>query len=288
MIERSINHKPLIIPFVIILVVTAGVLTYKKYNVSDPVVPTIEVKAGEVSVSKNNYYSDTLGDEHLKLTPSNIVWFTNYYRTQNNVAPLRMRDALNRSAHQKNVDMILNQYFDHVRTTNKGDQGFEIFIDAQNYGFIKVGENLARGDFTTSRDVVAAWMKSDAHRHNLLDRSYTDIGVSIDRGYINGVQTTFFTQHFGLPEKKCPMVDSDLKLSIQTIRSRIDTLAGDITKEDSTMKLMDPDKPEYDTHLENYNSMVGIYNGLVNQLQDLVDNYNQQVSAFDQCVKQVE
>lgn len=287
MSEQKKNKQKYLLLLIAAMIIIAGFLAYKKItHPKQPVMP--EVKAGQVTMPTTNYYDANLSDQHLKLTPSNIVWFTNYYRIQNHVPPLRMRDQLNRSAHKKNSDMILNHYFDHVRTTAKGDQGFETFIDAQDYGFIKVGENLARGDFTTSRDVVDAWMKSDAHRHNLLDRSYTDIGVSIDSGLIDGVHTTFFTQHFGLPEKKCPAVDDNLKLSIQTIRSRIDTLAGNIAKEDAAMKLMDPDKSDYDTHLENYNSMVGIYNGLVNQLQALVDRYNQQASVFDQCVKQVE
>jgi uncharacterized protein YkwD len=47
-----------------------------------------------------------------------------------------------------------------------------------HFSYRYIGENLALG-YKSPAEVVAAWMKSDGHRANLLSDNYSDIGVGI-------------------------------------------------------------------------------------------------------------
>ena len=77
-------------------------------------------------------------------------------------------------------DMAANHYFAHgdfvgrIRSSNylNGAQGWS------------VGENIAWGSSTyaTPRHIVYAWMHSPPHRANILNGSFTDIGIGIARG----------------------------------------------------------------------------------------------------------
>ena len=132
-------------------------------------------------------YSASAMAAHLELTPSNVIWFTNYERAINKVAPLASSPQLNRSSSDKVADMFAYQYFDHTRPGSP--RGFDVFFDKENYDYIKIGENLAMGNFKTSKEVVDAWMKSPEHRRNILDPVYTNIGVSVESGTFAGNQT---------------------------------------------------------------------------------------------------
>ncbi|MFN4336722.1 MAG: CAP domain-containing protein [Candidatus Nitrosocaldus sp.] len=46
---------------------------------------------------------------------------------------------------------------------------------------ISIGENLYQGRDSTGYDIVSAWMRSPAHRENILDREWERIGVGIAR-----------------------------------------------------------------------------------------------------------
>jgi uncharacterized protein YkwD len=47
-----------------------------------------------------------------------------------------------------------------------------------------VGENLAwgTGTYATPRAVVKAWMRSPAHRRNIMERRFRVIGIGVMRG----------------------------------------------------------------------------------------------------------
>ena len=229
--------------------------------------------------------STTTGNEaidRLPLTPANIVWYTNQYRIQHHLPTLTQRKALNESAKAKTTNMLLYQYFDH---TQPGSTiGFDHFIDDQNYTFIKVGENLAMGDFSTSKEVVDAWMKSPTHRANILDTTYTEIGVSIQEGTIKGKQVVMITQHFGKPRKSCPSIDQSLKTSIGTLTDSIKKVQDEISQKQNVLENASgtPDGAFIDT----YNALVTTYNASASQLGELVQKYNAQVKAFDTCISQ--
>jgi hypothetical protein len=200
----------------------------------------------------------------LKITPGNIVWYSNYYRSKQGLAPLIQRKALNNSAQAKNFSMIQYQYFEHTQPGTT--VSFDKFIDEQKYEFLKIGENLAMGDFSTSKEVVDAWMKSPDHKRNIMDTVYTEIGVNVKTGTYQGRQVVFITQHFGKPRKSCPTIDSSLK-----------TIVADLSKQVTDIgNLISEGKGDY-------NTLAATYNDTVARMNALAEKYNNQIRAFNAC-----
>lgn len=280
----TITRTHALIAIVCTAAVAAFVLTYRSARV-EPAAPLAasigELKAAEVT--RQPFDPNTM-DAHLALTPSNIVWFTNYYRVRNGRDPLKMVDALNRSAYKKSIDLFNYDYFDHSR-----DHGprFDDFIDNEHYTFIKAGENLAHGDFKTSREVVEAWMRSEEHRDNILDPTFTEIGVAINHGTLDGVTTEMFVQHFGLPQRYCPAVSQAVKSSIDRTKSDLEDLKRTIQVKEVELGTIHASDGTYGEKVDTYNGLVMNYNQLVQKLEGMVTNYNAQVKKFDDCVRGV-
>ncbi len=104
-----------------------------------------------------------------------IVSQTNALRSALKLNQLKENSVLDAAAAQKLQDMINNQYFAH--TSPAGITPWH-WIDISNYSYTYAGENLAIG-FSTAKDTVDAWDKSPAHRDNLLNTKYKDIGVAV-------------------------------------------------------------------------------------------------------------
>lgn len=200
----------------------------------------------------------------LKITPANIVWYSNYYRSKQGLAPLIQRKALNNSAQAKNISMAQHQYFDH---TQPGTTiSFDTFIDEQKYEFLKIGENLAMGDFSTSKEVVDAWMKSPDHKRNIMDTVYTEIGVNVKTGVYQGREVVFITQHFGKPRKSCPTIDSSLKTVVADLSKQVTLIGNQIS-----------------AGTGDYNTLAATYNDTVARMNALAEKYNNQIRAFNAC-----
>lgn len=68
-------------------------------------------------------------------------------------------------------------------------------IKGSGYKYFFAAENIAAGD--VPMDVImAAWMKSEGHRKNILDKKYTHIGIGIVR---NEKGDLYYTQNFAKP-----------------------------------------------------------------------------------------
>ncbi|MDB4984029.1 MAG: YkwD protein [Patescibacteria group bacterium] len=246
--------------------------------------PAPVVKGAEKTTSAvSTDYSTSAMASHLELTPGNVIWFTNYYRKQNGLKTLSTASKLNRSSSDKLSEMLKYQYFDHTRPGST--RTFDAFIDAENYDFIKIGENLAMGDFKTSKEVVDAWMKSPDHRKNILDPVYTNIGVSVQTGSMNGTKTYLFVQHFGKPRSDCPTVDDSMSRAIASLKSSVSSARDQIqTKEGEVAQTSQAD-PSQNEIIDEYNQLVDSYNILANKLGGIVTEYNKQVTDYDKCVQ---
>jgi len=86
----------------------------------------------------------------------------------------------------KSQDMHDKNYFDHTSPTYGTP-----FTMMKNFGitYKSAGENIAKGQ-RSAQEVVTAWMNSEGHRANILNRSYTHIGV----GYVQ--DGNYWTQMF--------------------------------------------------------------------------------------------
>jgi len=129
------------------------------------------------------------------IPPAEVVQLTNVKRAQNGLEPVRINQNLSLAARRKGEHMLANNYWAHV--SPDGTEPWKFFRDV-GYGYRFAGENLAR-DFTNPASAVEAWMASPSHRDNMLSDRYSEIGVAVVEGDLNGKDTTIVVQLFGRP-----------------------------------------------------------------------------------------
>lgn len=127
--------------------------------------------------------------------PAVVVDLTNDERTDAALNSLRRNETLDAAARMKAQHMAQNEYFAHF--SPDGVSPWYWFAQA-NYNFVHAGENLAI-HFTDSGEVVDAWMDSPTHRANIMNGSYTEIGVGTAEGMYDGFRTVYVVQLFGTP-----------------------------------------------------------------------------------------
>lgn len=115
-----------------------------------------------------------------------VVRLVNAARAENGLKPLSVNWELSRVARYKSEDMSSARYFSHTSPTY--GTPFEM-IRAFGLSYRSAGENIAYGQRTPAA-VVDAWMNSSGHRANILNASYTQIGV----GYC--ASGSYWTQMF--------------------------------------------------------------------------------------------
>lgn len=115
-----------------------------------------------------------------------VVRLVNVYRESAGLKPLMTDAELSYIARLKSQDMHDNKYFSH--TSPSYGSPFQMMKDFE-VKYRTAGENIAMGQRTPS-EVVTAWMNSPGHRANILNSSYTRIGV----GYV--ASGNYWTQMF--------------------------------------------------------------------------------------------
>lgn len=117
---------------------------------------------------------------------SEVVRLVNEIRVKNGLKELKENWELSRVARYKSQDMKDNNYFSHTSPVYGSP-----FNMIKNFGisYKSAGENIAKGQ-STPQAVVNAWMNSSGHRANILNASFTEIGV----GYVENGR--YWTQMF--------------------------------------------------------------------------------------------
>ncbi|CAM5207171.1 Transporter OS=Lysinibacillus sphaericus OX=1421 GN=LS41612_15305 PE=4 SV=1 [Lysinibacillus sphaericus] len=102
-----------------------------------------------------------------------VVKLVNVERAKAGLPALKEDWELSRVAKYKSQDMHDKNYFDHTSPTYGSP-----FAMMKKFGitYKAAGENIAKGQKSAS-EVVNAWMNSEGHRANILNKSYTHIGV---------------------------------------------------------------------------------------------------------------
>ncbi|MCX6809082.1 MAG: CAP domain-containing protein [Candidatus Berkelbacteria bacterium] len=130
------------------------------------------------------------------ITPQNLEYLVNKERMYNGLKPLVVDSQLDSAATSKSKDMVTRNYFEHYAF---GLTPWD-FILSSGYNYLYAGENLAM-NFDTSEGTVQAWMNSPAHRANILNPDYEDMGIGVVKGAytVNGSeeQTVMVTNMFG-------------------------------------------------------------------------------------------
>lgn len=107
-----------------------------------------------------------------------VADLVNQERAKAGLAPLQFDAALSKVATAKAADMAQNNYFDHNSPTYGSP-----FDMMKQFGisYMTAGENIAMGQ-QSPQEVMSQWMNSEGHRQNIMNGSFTKIGV----GYVNG------------------------------------------------------------------------------------------------------
>jgi len=129
------------------------------------------------------------------ISPVDVITQTNEQRATQGLGVLKSSDKLTVAAAAKAQDMFAKQYWAH--TAPDGTQPWN-FIKTAGYSYQVAGENLAR-DFSITNEMVGAWMASPTHRANIMNSRYSEIGIAVVNGTLEGVETTLVVQMFGLP-----------------------------------------------------------------------------------------
>jgi uncharacterized YkwD family protein len=115
-----------------------------------------------------------------------VVELVNEQRALNGLAPLTLSSKLSDVARLKSQDMHDNHYFSHTSPTYGSP-----FDMMKTFGisYRAAGENIAMG-YSSPEAVMDGWMNSPGHRANILNASFTTIGV----GYV--ADGNYWTQEF--------------------------------------------------------------------------------------------
>jgi uncharacterized protein YkwD len=129
------------------------------------------------------------GDSQAELAAQNeafeleVIRLVNLQRTSRGLQPLAYNSSLTEAARAHNLDMIVNDFFDHTGSDGSRPaqracaQGYVPF----DWGECFVGENIAAG-YCTPAEVMEAWMNSSGHRDNILNPDYQEVGVGHNTG----------------------------------------------------------------------------------------------------------
>ena len=151
-----------------------------------------EIKAANPQISNPNliYPGDVLNipekDTDAVAFEKEVCRLVNEIRRQNGLKELTYNWELSRVARYKSQDMKDNKYFSH--TSPVYGSPFQM-IKSFGITYRSAGENIAKGQ-KTPQAVVNAWMNSSGHRANILNTSFTEIGV----GYV--AEGNYWTQMF--------------------------------------------------------------------------------------------
>ena len=130
------------------------------------------------------------------ISKSEIISLTNKERGSKGLSHLKENVLLSEAAALKATDMFEDDYWAHFAPDGTSPW---YFFKQTGYSYSWAGENLAR-DFQSSTGVMVGWMASTAgHKENILNSNFTEIGVAVKNGILQGEETTLVVQLFAKP-----------------------------------------------------------------------------------------
>lgn len=156
----------------ILLTVASSVVLFTRAPAGEKTKPTV-LNAGELKVFN----------------------LTNDERKKKELRPLVLSPFLSKLARAHSANMAKQMKMEH-KLDDKTP--FDRLRDA-GYKFAAASENIGMGDEdATIEMIMEAWMASPAHRANILQTEFTEIGVGIARDQKGLI---YYTQLFGRPQK---------------------------------------------------------------------------------------
>lgn len=120
--------------------------------------------AGETGPVSNAYYMDSYAEQ--------VLGIVNARRAEAGLEPLTMNYTLVSAAKVRASEIV--QSFSHTRPN--GSSCFTAWDEA-GVGYSGAGENIAAGQWS-AESAMNAWMNSEGHRANILNGSFTQIGIA--------------------------------------------------------------------------------------------------------------
>jgi uncharacterized protein YkwD len=138
--------------------------------------------------------------ENLELVRTALDCLHDQARAQHGLRPLKADAALKAAAAGHTDDMLARGYFEH--DSPEGETFADRILAA---GYARpgqgwsLGENLAWGTDTlaTPAALMAAWLESEGHRANILDRRFRELGLAVRLGTPTGAAGVTISAEFG-------------------------------------------------------------------------------------------
>jgi uncharacterized protein YkwD len=202
------------------------------------------------------------------LSRQGVFKATNAQRVQEGLLPFSLNDTLSAIAEAKVNDMFDSQYFEHESPSGIL---FTDLAEFYKYEYLAMGENLALGYYKNDELLVAAWMDSPGHRENILNTTYQEIGIAVQKGLFENEEVWLAVQTFGLPLAACPGPSETTKNEIEFKQFEIQQLQGLLEKAKEAKEI------------KKFNELVDRHNQAVEEVQDLIGRYNEGVQKFNAC-----
>ncbi len=294
------RNQKIIFGLLVILLIGGGVFSYFHSSFGEIILREVNKILSDFSIYNNfNKDGDHNDEDEVRspgplvkdeddgvgfLTGEGVIRETNKQREMFNAGLLSENEKLNEVARIKLDDMFEKQYFAHVSPIGIGVGDI---VKEKQYDYLLVGDNLAMGNYRDDEDVVNAWMNSPGHRKNILEEKYEEIGVATKKGVYNNKEIWMAVQVFAMPSDACPAVD---QLLVGEIERKKEEAKRMLQEREDLRAEIDAIRPrgseEHIEKVEKYNGLVNDYNNLVASLDSLIDEYNQQVKARTDCIRQ--
>lgn len=145
----------------------AGVSTSGKVKAKKEGTTTVTAKVGGKKYKCKVTVKESLSQEEK------VLEIVNQKRGAKGLNPLKMDAKLQKAANARAKEIV--KKFDHVRPNGK-----KCYTILKSYGvtYHACGENIAEGQ-KNAKEVMNDWMHSSGHKANILDPSYSRLGVGL-------------------------------------------------------------------------------------------------------------
>jgi len=133
-------------------------------------------------------YSGAVPESQENSEEKELLDLINNERAKAGLPSLKLSAALGTAARIKADEMCAKKYFNH--TSPIYGSPFEM-LKAFGISYRTAGENIAKGQ-KSPKAVLGAWMSSEGHRANILNRDFKDVGI----GYATDGKITYWVQIF--------------------------------------------------------------------------------------------
>lgn len=131
--------------------------------------------------------TETPGNNQNASYIEQVVNLVNIERAKEGLAPLTIDKNVQKAAQVRAEEIVTS--FSHTRPNGSS---FSTALAEQNVSYRRAGENIAWGQ-RSPEEVVNAWMNSAGHRANIMNSSFTRIGVGY---YQNARGVKYWSQLF--------------------------------------------------------------------------------------------